>query len=120
MWATASSGKRQPRGKPASLTLSLRSDNGERHFEVVLALNIFHHFIKQREIFERFEAWLGQLSMDAMIFEPHCSSEPQMSGAYRNFDEREFLDFIIAKTVLNHAELIHRCTDGRPIYRLWR
>jgi hypothetical protein len=43
-----------------------------------------------------------------------------MAGAYVNYDEREFVDFILASSVLQHAELVHRCTDGRPVYKLWR
>jgi hypothetical protein len=91
-----------------------------RHFKIVLALNIFHHFLKQPDIFANFTAWLRDLQADIMLFEPHCSSEPQMSGSHVNFDEREFVEFILKNSVLKQAELIHRCEDGRPIYKLWR
>ncbi len=92
----------------------------ERRFEIVLALNIFHHFLKERELFEKFATWLSRLQVETMFFEPHCSREPQMAGAHVNFDEREFISFVLEKSMLNHAELVHRCHDGRPIYRLWR
>lgn len=92
----------------------------DRHFDVVLALNIFHHFLKQADTFGQFSAWLERLRVDTMFFEPHCSDEPQMAGSFVNFDEQAFVAFILEKSVLNHAELIHRCSDGRPIYRLWR
>ncbi len=90
-----------------------------RHFDVVLALNIFHHFIKQPDIFEKFTSWLRQLQVKTMFFEPHCSNEPQMVGAFANFDEGQFVEFILESSNLKHSELIHRCDDGRPIYRLW-
>jgi hypothetical protein len=89
-------------------------------FSVVLALNIFHHFIKTQPVFDKFSAWLGALRTDTMFFEPHCPDEPQMRGSYRNFDEQQFVDFIISKSVLTQSELIHRCSDGRPIYKLTR
>jgi hypothetical protein len=92
----------------------------DRHFNVVLALSIFHHFLKKRETFERFKQWLARLRVDIMMFEPHCRDERQMTGAYANFDEKEFVDFILAHSCLNQAQLIHRCQDGRPIYRLSR
>ena len=92
----------------------------DRRFEIVLALNIFHHFLKERELFEKFTAWLSRLQVETMFFEPHCAREPQMTGAHVNFDEREFVDFVLANSMLNHAELVYRCHDGRPIYRLWR
>jgi hypothetical protein len=43
-----------------------------------------------------------------------------MVGAYRNFSEQEFVQFIGATSVLRHSEIIHRCDDRRAIYRLWR
>jgi SAM-dependent methyltransferase len=92
----------------------------DRKFNVVLALNIFHHFLKERETFEKFVEWLRALNMDSMILEPHCTDEQQMTGAYRNFPEREFVEFVLANSVLGHAEVVHRCEDRRPIYRLWR
>jgi hypothetical protein len=91
-----------------------------RPFAIVLALNIFHHFLKQRELFEKFTVWLSGLQVGTMFFEPHCAREPQMTGAHVNLDEREFVAFVLANSMLNHAELVHRCHDGRPIYRLWR
>jgi hypothetical protein len=92
----------------------------DRHYSVVLALNIFHHFLKHQDTFEQFSRWLRELSAESMYFEPHCSEEPQMVGAFRNFTEQEFVSFILEHTQFNHAELLHRCADGRPIYRLWR
>lgn len=92
----------------------------DQKFAVVLGLNIFHHFIKTQPVFEKFSAWLGALQADTMFFEPHCPDEPQMRGSYRNFDEQQFVDFIISKSVLARSELIHRCDDGRPIYKLAR
>ena len=91
-----------------------------RKFDIVLALSIFHHFLKEQETFERFSEWLGELNADTMIFEPHCADEPQMIGAYRNYQEQQFVEFILGRSVLKHSEIIHRCEDGRPIYRLWR
>lgn len=97
-----------------------RSPLRDRHFSVVLALNIFHHFIKTPDKFDKFTAWLGRLRVDTMFFEPHCAAEPQMQGAYRNFGEREFVDFIFRNSALKRGELIHRCGDGRAIYKLSR
>ena len=91
-----------------------------RHFKVVLALNIFHHFLKSKESFEKFKRWLARLDTDTMIFEPHCSHETQMIGAHVNFDEEEFVQFILAHSSLKHAQRLYRCSDGRAIYQLTR
>jgi hypothetical protein len=91
-----------------------------QHFKVVLALNIFHHFLKTAESFDKFKRWLAQLNTDSMIFEPHCSHETQMVGAHVNFAEEEFVQFILTHSCLKHAQRLYRCSDGRAIYRLTR
>jgi hypothetical protein len=91
-----------------------------KEWEVVLAFNIFHHFLKHKGLHDKLVAWLQSLKADVMIFEPHRSGERQMQGAYANYDEREFVDFIVSNSVLQRSQLVHRCTDGRPVYKLWR
>ena len=91
-----------------------------QHWEVVLAFNIFHHFLKHKALHDKLVAWLKSLKVDVMIFEPHRSGEPQMKSAYATYDERQFVDFILSNSMLQHSELVHRCTDGRPVYKLWR
>jgi SAM-dependent methyltransferase len=91
-----------------------------KQWEVVLAFNIFHHFIKEKSKLEKLVSWLNRVDVDVMIFEPHRNSERQMDGAYANFGEQEFVDFILSSSVLNNSELVHRCGDGRPVYKLWR
>lgn len=91
-----------------------------QHWDVVLAFNIFHHFLKHKALHDKLVAWLKSLKVDVMIFEPHRTGERQMSAAYANYDERQFVDFILSSSMLRHSELVHRCTDGRPVYKLWR
>jgi hypothetical protein len=91
-----------------------------KHWEVVLAFNIFHHFLKHKALHDKLVAWLKGLNVDVMIFEPHRTGERQMNGAYANYDESAFVDFILSNSVLQRSELVHRCTDGRPVYKLSR
>jgi 2-polyprenyl-3-methyl-5-hydroxy-6-metoxy-1,4-benzoquinol methylase len=91
-----------------------------KHWDVVLAFNIFHHFLKRKSLHDKLVAWLKSLDADVMIFEPHRTGEPQMNGAYANYDERAFVDFILSNSVLQRSELVHRCSDGRPVYKLSR
>jgi hypothetical protein len=99
---------------------SVREPLNGRTFRIVLALNIFHHFLKEPDLFAKFAFWLQELRADTMYFEPHIASEAQMRGAFVNFSEDEFVRYILDHSVFTQAELIHRCSDGRPIYRLWR
>lgn len=87
-------------------------------YDVVLALNIFHHFLKDREAFERFEAFLGALRPSVMVFEPHLPDDPQMASAFKNFTPAEFVSFLSERLSMDRAEQIGAASDGRPLYLL--
>ena len=94
--------------------------NGEMlQYDVVLALSIFHHFIKQKSTMKAFKALLNRLEIREMFFEPHCSTEPQMQGAFFNPEPEEFINFIIDNSNLKNYCEIGICDNDRPIYRLW-
>jgi hypothetical protein len=87
-------------------------------FDVVLALNIFHHFLKDRASYYKLIDLLGKLKLGEMYFQPHCLGEPQMEGAYKNYSEEEFVKFILEASKLTKAELIGATQDGRKLYKL--
>jgi len=87
-------------------------------FDVVLALNIFHHFLKSQTTFRQLEILLRNLDTDILFFEPHKNNESQMKGAYLDYSEPEFVDFVLRHTSLHKSELIHTAKDGRHVYKL--
>ncbi len=90
------------------------------HYNIVLALNIFHHFLKAQSDYDRLVVLLNNLSMDEMYFESHLPGEIQMDNAYVNYSPEEFVQFILANSMLDDYTLIGRMGDGRPIYKLFR
>lgn len=94
---------------------------GADRFDGVLALNVFHHFIKTEELHAKLINFLGSLDADLMVFEPHVSDPPaQMKGAYRNYAEREFVEFVAEHAQLEGIEYLDRASDGRALYLLTR
>ncbi len=89
-------------------------------FDVVLALNIFHHFMKTKVDHDRLVVLLGKLKPAQMFFEPHRTDEAPMQGAYANLEPEEFVAFVQAHSGLTHAEYIHTAPDGRKIFSLYR
>ena len=89
------------------------------HFDVVLALNIFHHFLKKKDSYLKFLDLLKNLKMKEMYFQPPLPNEPQMEGANKNYSEEEFVEFILQNSKLNRAKLIGNDQDGRSIYKLY-
>jgi hypothetical protein len=89
------------------------------YFDVVLALNIFHHFLKDKSSYLELINLFKKLNMKEMYFQPHLPNEPQMKGAYRNYSEEKFVEFILQNSKLNKAKLIGTANDGRKIYKLY-
>lgn len=89
-------------------------------FDVVLAFNIFHHFLKTRKTYETLIKFLQRIKTRTMFFEPHLPHENQMEGAYRNFNNEEFVKFISKNTGLKSWEKIGVVEGNRPIYKLWK
>lgn len=87
-------------------------------FDVVLALNIFHHFLKRKAEFFQLKDLLRNLEMDELFFEPHRYQEDQMKDAYVNYTETEFVDFLLQNTSLTKSELIYTTKNGRKVYKL--
>ena len=88
-------------------------------FDAVLALNIFHHFLKTESNFNKFRQLLAKLKVKMIYFEPHLYHEEQMKDSYVNFTEDEFIRFIQAHTFLNNFEIVHEASDGRHVYKLY-
>ena len=73
-------------------------------FEVVIALNIFHHFLKVEADYRKLIAFLKRTKTNYMVFEPHLPSEPQMQTAFKNYSADEFCAFIMEHTGLRNKK----------------
>lgn len=94
-------------------------DYSERdHFDVVLALNIFHHFLKTEEEHRRLVDFLSRMRFGVMFFEPHDPGETPMQSAFLNPRPEEFVDLILRHSNLTTAEQIGTAQDGRHLYKL--
>ncbi len=91
-------------------------------FDIVLALNIFHHLLREKELYQNLIEFLGRLKLKMMYFQPHDPSEKIMRNAYVNYDNEQFVRFIIKYSCLNKFELINKQSDGRsrPIYKIFK
>jgi hypothetical protein len=102
---------------PLSIFDFVRKENS---FDVVLALNVFHHFLKTREDYNRLVALLQVLKTPVLFFEPHLPHEEQMRDAYRNFAPDEFARFVALAGGFSHITHLGTSEDGRSLYKLSR
>jgi hypothetical protein len=116
--------------------LQMIHDAGDRRFEVVhgaaqdfdwsrrvdavLALNVFHHFLKTEASFDELVGLLSRIDAETMVFEPHLPDDPQMRSAYRNFAPEEFVAFVLEHSGFTGSEHLGSAIDGRPLFHLSR
>jgi len=89
-----------------------------KRYDVVLALNIFHHFLKNKQNYDKLTRFLIDLDTKIMFFEPHQPNEPQMQNAYINYNETDFINYILVNSCLNKYTLLGKLQDGRNVYLL--
>ena len=93
-------------------------------YDIVLALNIFHHFLKEKELFQNLIIFLKSIKTKEMFFQPHNPKEKVMRNTYINFLPQQFVEFIIKNSCLNKYEMIVERVEGdnkdRPIFRLFK
>ena len=87
------------------------------NYDIIIALSIFHHFLRTETLYLKFQKLLRDLKCETMLFEPH-STKNGFEGAYIDFSEEEFCSFIVENSCLNHFEKIAVTERGRPIYVL--
>jgi SAM-dependent methyltransferase len=93
---------------------------GISDFGVVIALNIFHHFVKTEDGYTRLQKFMNRVRADTMFFEPHHPDEPQMRGAFSNPSPEEFAELIKRWGNFQSVSPIYSAGDGRTIYKLGR
>jgi Methyltransferase domain len=86
--------------------------------EVVLALNIFHHFLKAEASYRELQRFLARLDTRFMLFEPHLAGDPQMARAPFDMAPERFVERVAEWSGLEVEREIGTAADGRPIYLL--
>jgi hypothetical protein len=89
-----------------------------QEYDLVLALAIFHHFLKKEQSYNRLKRLLKSLKMQRMVLQTHNPSENQMRNAYKNFDPDAFADHIVSLSCLTRRQFMGKTPEGRNVYLL--
>ncbi len=93
----------------------------ENKFDIVIALNIFHHFIKTKKFYNKLTKFLNNLNTKIIIFEAHNPYEKQMKDAYKNYKPKEFVYFIMKEAWLNkYKEIWLIKNDWRKLFKIYK
>lgn len=93
---------------------------GNVHFDIVLALNVFHHFLGTKCSYLNLLKLLQNLRPSEMFFEPHNPHELLGKTNYINPSNDEFVDIVMQNTGLTNCAAILDCIEGRKLFHLWR
>lgn len=87
-------------------------------YDLVMALNIFHHFLKREDRFHKFDAFLGRLKCRTMVYQAHRPKDrATMEAAGHYMEAPEMAQYIADKLSLSTVEQIGD-ENGRKIYKL--
>lgn len=102
---------------PKSIFL-FRKDE-ELEYDIILAIFIFHHFIVRKNTFENLKKLLGRIKTKELYFGVHSYDEYKNNKhIYMNFNQEQFVNFILENSCLNHAERLILYENGRALYKL--
>jgi len=97
--------------------IDVLSDGYKCEYDVIVALNIFHHFLKTEDKYRRLNRFLNNAKFKIMFFQSHSIGEKQMDDAYCDYDPETFAQFVTEITGKKRLMLIR---DGRrPVYKIW-
>ena len=86
-------------------------------FDAVLALSVFHHFLKSKENYFKLIELLKRIKAREFFFEPHLPQEFKGKTFYKNYTPEQFVDFIMENSCFKKVELIGESEGGRPIFK---
>lgn len=91
---------------------------GSLKYDVIIALNIFHHFLKTDERFENFQKMLRNTECKMMIYQAHRSTErPKLDAANHFMEPQMMAEFIADRLRLQNVQ--HLGADGgRDIFKI--
>lgn len=92
----------------------------EQEFEVVLAIDVFHHFLKTESLFAGFIRFLKSLKTKSLIFRHHIRQYPDTKHAFRHLKPSEFVNIISENTALKRSEVMAKGKDEGLLYFLYQ
>jgi len=87
-------------------------------YDVVLALNLFHHFLRFPESFNRLIHFLERLKTKMVFFQPHLPEDFRGVTLHRNYSPEEFADLVKSHLGLQCVEQIGQASDGRSLFKI--
>jgi len=92
--------------------------NQELVFDIVLALNVFHHFLKRKNTYLNLIKLLKRLKVKEFYFGAYNPDECRKKKVYRRYDPEQFVNFLFKHSCLNKTQLLSKFENGRTLFKL--
>ncbi len=93
---------------------------GKIVYDTMLALNIFHHFLKTEPLFIKLGEFLRRTSVKEMFFESSSGTERGLKGAFVDFTPDEFLQFVKDNAGLSNHNKLMTLDTGRVLFHIFK
>lgn len=91
---------------------------GPLDFDIIMALNIFHHFLKSRQAFDAFQGMLARTRCRTMIYQAHSLTERAKLDVAGLFLEPEAMVALLSERLKLPEVTLIAVARGRRIYKL--
>ncbi len=89
------------------------------NYDIVLALNIWHHFIKTEQLHEKLRLMIQKIHCKELYFQAHDHQGKLYNDFYRNYKPEDFVKFILQNTnCLNNYKEIGE-ERSRKLFKLY-
>ncbi len=92
--------------------------NLNANYDVIIAFNIFHHYLKTESLFNDLTAFLQRSNFKEMFVQFHEQGESQMIGVFKDFSPEEFAQYIMKCTNRKNCEEVGE-EMNRKIYKIY-
>jgi hypothetical protein len=90
-----------------------------QEFDVILALNVFHHLLHTREDYNRLISLLQNIRTKEMYFQSYNQEELRLHDIVVDYSEEEYVEFIKANSSLKNSIFLGTTEDGRKLFKLY-
>jgi len=86
-------------------------------YDAIINTMLFHHFIREKELYEGLVRFCKSWNFKVMIFQAHEAGEPYMTGIYKEMTPLQLAEHVAELTGKKRVKLI--ADLKRPIYKIY-
>ena len=99
---------------------ALPNDDDAASFDVIVALNVWHRFLKTKDSLDRVRRFLARAKPRLLFLQHDDRDVPGAERSVCGHTAEELARLIVKDSPMDSWTIVGKSTDGRPLYRLYR